>query len=753
MLTSYSKLVLALAVAFSATQPSLFAKTLHDQAVESARAGRYDSAILVLERLVREQPDQPTYRYDLTAVLSWAERHSEALDASRSIALGSQVPDYVLAAIGKSALSANLLERAIEAYGLLSHRRPLDSDASRGLALSLLMQQRALVQPEAPESTSLVTVREKNHMTESLTSAQRLNAERIRQAADMLNTNHSSERYILSDAALAENLELIARAESAKETDVLLRLKRDRIVALHDRGMNQEAINDFRNLDMKETVVPAYVLAAAAEASLNQRQPEQAIELYKRVLQTEPNNPGLLSGLMYAEIEAENFPAAERIVEFNLEQSGNGFAQRRTQAMLMRFADRLEEAQTLTDSLSTEKPNDVGLWLDQADLFLRRGLPRAANERYQAVLAVEPVNPKAQVGLAEALWAQGALVEAASLVAKLKAEAPEHPAVKRLLSAWQRNGRALLTSSVTKGFGQGRVAGNDDLVWESTLFTGQSETGLRGFVNHHLARANFNGESASHERAGAGVELTQRDLQATLEVGADLRNGRDTVWAGGVAWQLNDQLSFRARHESQTNDYPLKGRKPNAESYLGAPTYLHASKTLVGAAYRWNESRRLAADFADYNFNDGNHRQSLSASWFERLYSRYGRSLDLQTAVYGSSNTLPNTIYFNPKNDVAVSATLAGDWLTWRRYERSFNQRLALTLGTYKQISELELNNSGIWYRKNYGWNSFQEIRYEHEWQLGPDFSTRYGIGARRFPYDGVYETKSYIYASVNWRL
>ena len=33
----------------------------------------------------------------------------------------------------------------------------------------------------------------------------------------------------------------------------------------------------------------------------------------------------------------------------------------------------------------------------------------------------------------------------------------------------------------------------------------------------------------------------------------------------------------------------------DAEGYLGAPTYLHSSKTVVGAAYRWNESRRVAA--------------------------------------------------------------------------------------------------------------------------------------------------------------
>jgi hypothetical protein len=208
---------------------------------------------------------------------------------------------------------------------------------------------------------------------------------------------------------------------------------------------------------------------------------------------------------------------------------------------------------------------------------------------------------------------------------------------------------------------------------------------------------------------------------------------------------------MRARHETQTNDFPLKGRVPDAEFYLGAPTYLHADKSLLGAAYRWNEGRRLAADFVTQDFNDGNHRQSLSASWFERLYSGYGKTVDLQTAAYTSTNTLRDAVYFNPRRDLALSATLTGDWLTWRRYERSFNQRLALTLGSYKQVSDIQQGLAVN--RVRYGWDGFQEIRYEHEWQWGPDFSSRYGLGVRRFPYDGVSETKSYLYLFLNWRL
>lgn len=755
MRMAHSKRFAALLIALSASAMPLQASSLHDQAVEGARAGRFDSAIVVLQRLVQAQPQKPVYRYDLIAVLSWAQRHAEALQASQSIALGSRVPDYVLSAIGKSAIQANQPQRAEQAYRILSQRRPKDADAARGLALAQQAVDRARATP-APKSepaapAASVQTAPANAVAQSLAAAQVRNAEHIRQAQAVLGTNFTLERYRLIDAALAENAELISQAQASNTADVLLRLRRDRIVALRDRGLNEQAIDAFRLLDAEPGTMPAYVVGAAADASLNQRLPEQAIELYQRALASDPASTAWRSSLMFAQLEAENFQAAEAIVALNLEESGNAPAARRTQALMLRFADRLHEAQAVTQTLVDQHPNDAGIWVEQGDLFMRRGWPRAAAERYQAVLAGEPGHIRALVGLAEARWAQGALAEASGLVAQLKTQAPEHPVVQRLMRAWARKVRPQFTSSLTQGFGQAQVSGNDDMVWESALFTGQSEAGLRGFVNHHLARASFNGQSASHERLGLGLEWTATDLQATVEVGQDLRNGKDASWAAGLGWQPNDQFSLRARHESQTNDFPLKGRLPDAEFYLGAPTYLHADKSLLGAAYRWNEGRRVAADFASQDFNDGNRRQSLSASWFERLYSGYGKTLDLQTAAYTSTNTLRGAFYFNPRRDVALSATLTGDWLTWRRYERSFNQRLAFTLGSYKQVSDIQQGLAVN--RVRYGWDGFQEIRYEHEWQWGSDFSTRYGIGARRFPYDGVDETKSYLYLFLNWRL
>ncbi len=77
----------------------------YQQAIRDARAGRWDDALPVLRELVAAYPRNPAYRDDLIVVLSWSERHTEALQASQSMTLNARVPDYVLSALGKSALS------------------------------------------------------------------------------------------------------------------------------------------------------------------------------------------------------------------------------------------------------------------------------------------------------------------------------------------------------------------------------------------------------------------------------------------------------------------------------------------------------------------------------------------------------------------------------------------------------------------------------------------------------------------------
>jgi len=99
------------------------------------------------------------------------------------------------------------------------------------------------------------------------------------------------------------------------------------------------------------------------------------------------------------------------------------------------------------------------------------------------------------------------------------------------------------------------------------------------------------------------------------------------------------------------------------------------------------------------------------------------RALGVGAALAGRDHRLAGAPYFNPGSDLTASVELAGEWLNWRRYERQFRQRAALTLGQYAQ--------------EGFGSGSIVGVSYEHVWELDRRLYLRYGVGRSLRPYDG----------------
>jgi len=104
-----------------------------------------------------------------------------------------------------------------------------------------------------------------------------------------------------------------------------------------------------------------------------------------------------------------------------------------------------------------------------------------------------------------------------------------------------------------------------------------------------------------------------------------------------------------------------------------------------------------------------------------------------------SRNSLETSVnYFNPKSDRSLWLTAAVENLTWRNYDRSFRQRLALTGGNYWQ--------------ENYPSGAIEAIEYGHRWEVDRDLSIRYGIGRTLRPYDGEREGRTFGNLVLLWR-
>ncbi len=340
----------------------------------------------------------------------------------------------------------------------------------------------------------------------------------------------------------------------------------------------------------------------------------------------------------------------------------------------------------------------------------------------------DPINPALRADLSENLltlqdWpaARAALDAATDLD-------PDNGAVRRA-----RRSYALYDSYelyVEAGYGEGgevNYFGSRDWSIDSYLYSRPIADNWRVFAHNYSASADFDGDSQTWIRSGAGVEWRQKDWRLTGEVNGG--NGVKAGATGTVRWKPDDTWTFYGGAESVTNQIPLRAVADG----------IYASRASLGADWRQNESRKLALAVAASDFSDGNLRSGVNASWFERWASGPKWMFETTLGADASRNSLDTSVnYFNPKSDRSLWLTAAVENLTWRSYDHSFRQRLALTAGTYWQ--------------EFYGSGAIEAIEYGHRWELDRDLSLRYGIGRMLRPYDGEREGRTFANLVLLWR-
>ena len=575
---------------------------------------------------------------------------------------------------------------------------------------------------------------------------QQANAELIRAGMRQLDRDWTPARYARIDDALKDNAERLERLLAAGGFSPVERaLRLDRALALAARGRDDEAARLLTELG-SDAALPPFAIQVAGDVAMRQRRPLEAARHYRAALAVQPESVALHVNLAYAYLEAGQLHELESTLSTLERIDRASLDVRLLRVRMTRFNDRLAQAQQLVDALGADERDAVEAALEAAALAQARGLPRTAEKTYAGALAAAPDNIRAAVGLAEAAWAAGALDEVHAQLDRLNEHAPEHPAVRRLTNSWNSARRAWLSMEVNAGCGYGSIAGKDDISTDLWLHGPLATSGLRLFAHHHRVAADFDDNRAQHIRVGAGLELTRRDWSMAAELGRERTYGRDTTFSLRGSLQASDHWGFRASAESHADDVSVKGRYYYLEDF---GTVLSAHRLALGVTHFVNESRRFLADVGYYDFKDGNSRETLTTTWIERVHAAPRHTIDVHGAAYTSSNTRAGAEYFNPKRDYALSATIVSDWLTWHDYGRRFNQRVAASLGSYRQQSAAEPRDTEQ-RDIDHGWKVFGELRYEHEWKASDELSARYGIGVRRFPYDGDHETRAYLYGALS---
>lgn len=774
-----------------------------DRAVHLARDGRFDEAVEGLRRILTDAPGDLLTWADLATVLHWAGRDEEALEAGARVPVDSlptytletlgrasrnagrpadalrfyraaldRDPERVESAIG---LSLALVEAGRPAEALPGIRALLAEHAdSVDVVLAAAHVHRALdetlesaallrrvldLDPEHAEAYRLEALRlaeigaaflaarraEARPDLFSTDDLARLRADQAAMAVRFARVapRDRSDRYVAVDRALA----LLDRAIAEAPADAgfpLDRIRFDRVLALAARNRMDEVVREVDALVAEGVELPPYVLRVAGDAHLALRDPERAREHFSRSLAEWPESVEARIGLFYAMIEGEDFDGAFAVIDSLVAEEpawrhppepreareNPGRVDAEVAAALGRsFAGMLPEAQSRLEELSALAPMNVAIRQELGSVYLWRGWPRRAEAELDLALAVDPDHTGALIGKAATHIDLFELDAADRILDRLIADAPDHAHVRRLQARRREAGAWRLRVDGHAARSTGGELGTRDRGIETSLFSMPFYDRVRAFFRTSYTDARFPGSHAAHDRIGAGVEVWTRPLRLGVEVTQDRRGGTGIGGTLEADLRLGDTRTARLGYESLTTAVPLQAVLHDIEGW----------RARAGFEQRWSERRRASLEVGWMEMTDGNRRTSGYAAFEQRLFTRPHTQLSGMLELYGATSSRDDAPYFNPRRTLAPTASGTGEWITYRRYETSFVQRLSVSGGT-------------LW-QEGFGSEPTLSLRYDHEWALRSRLQLRYGLGWARPVYDGLPERRTRFHAGIDWRI
>jgi biofilm PGA synthesis protein PgaA len=725
-----------------------------EAAIESARRGDYETAISALQTLAQAAPAETGVRFDLAVVLQWAGRSREATDVFESMP-GNEAPEYVLSAVARAYRDQ---QRWADAAGVAAEGRarfpgsaewPLATklveggialqDGDRFGALRAYFAARQL----APNDTGLqseisgILVGLGAPFTAGLHAAGRDPGIEAREAAALVNQATRipaltpAQRFDRTDAALARLDSLLATARTASSQDDALvrRLRSDRVVALRDRERWLEVVNEVTALRNEGMPIPPYVRQAEADTLLALRRPAEARTAYQEVLGVDARSITARVGLFYALLEDEHVSAALALADVMAAEGGpktwrgvspipaanwDWLDAQVLAANARYYVGEHREAWRRLQPLVAGAPALSFLRLTKAEIANARGWPRLADEETHIAAVLTFPDRPTEIALAEVALARKRYEEARQRTSSLVSLFPGDQAVERVRrSLHARNVPELrLDSQFRTERGDSVDSPGSGYDVRSALLAPPIAERWRFKAAYEFSQARPVEGVVQRSRYGAGVETDWPD--ASLDATAWINRGTLDRPGARVAgtWEIGDHLQVSGEGERYSADTPLRA------TYYGISSDGGAARV----SYAWDAATITSAALRRSWFSDGNDRVEVSGFLAARVVERPGLAVELRPELWWGSNTRLDAPYFNPRRSASADVTAATRHLLWRWYERSLNQELRLTAGTFAQEAN-PLRWTG-------------SVSYEHILQLTTDSALYYGLGYSHRVYD-----------------
>ncbi len=467
---------------------------------ETGQTQQMEQALQQLSSLVQKHPDRKRYQFDYLQILSWLDRNKEVIDQAANIEI-EKAPVYVLEAVAKAARNLGDYQKAETLYRLATAKAPDRLAPRLGLALLQLDQHRAKLaieqlgnlckeypedsdiklalayayeldgqiqtagefyrkilasQPDRKEARRglIKSLAASGNLPQALAMAkanrQVLTGEQwvnlnwdyaallIRQGDQALAKN--PDDYAITDHAIAVinvNINLLKKLKLKDSPVWLAKAQSDLLVALRDRKRTAEVIAGYEQLQKQGLTLPIYGRMAAADAYMNNDQPEKSRDIYLAALEESPDDFDIHLALVHAYLETGQKPQMEQALQ-----------------QLQLFVDsHPEKKHYLYDylqALSWAERNDelmrqaTKVDLDEAPVYVLEAIAKAARSLgdyqraetlYRLATAKAPVRLVPKLGRGLLLLDQGQTKPAIDYLQNLSGDYPKDIDIKLALAA------------------------------------------------------------------------------------------------------------------------------------------------------------------------------------------------------------------------------------------------------------------------------------------------------------------------------
>jgi biofilm PGA synthesis protein PgaA len=542
----------------------------------------------------------------------------------------------------------------------------------------------------------------------------------------------------------------LSALDDNSDKKTIARTTADYIIALYLSGETKKVISEYERSQSENIELAEYALIAVADSYLSEYQADIAVELYLSLLQQTPENFELQRSLFYAYSDTGEYELAlelatglaEKTPLWRKDHSGEIVkrnAEKLSAAILLAnayaFRDDLTQAQINLEKLRQQAPYNAEIRANLSTIYRWRGWPEKAYKEAAIAQTISTEDQYIQLVNARALMDMQDYQAAENVIQELNNNtAIANNSLKELNKDWDaRNKREFYSrfevgsSTPKSGDINNSNFGSSDLSLESYLYDKTHQHYYRPFIHQYYAEADFVEGKGRYERIGIGVEYKKNKNLLLTELSQSYEGESEIGLSVKGQHDVSDYLKLSYGFDSRSTKVPVRA---NFHDITGKDYTL-------GLTYRLHDLTQVSGGVEYLDYTDGNERKTGVLTASHRLINKPYYKMTLRPAVYYATNSSSTGPYFSPERVSETNLSIDNEWLSYRRHNLNFIQRLELNVG---------LNN-----QKGYSNHTTNAIVYQHEWAIEKSLYITYGIRYAKNYYDGDREDRKSFFSSLNW--